>query len=103
MYSDRTLKENINPLDDETADKVLKFTPVSFNLKQGTKLQFGFIAQDIEEILPNLVYKNERGVRSVAYNQIIPLLLHQIQVLTERVDELDTMFRNQYGLPRNSQ
>lgn len=89
MYSDRNLKENINPLDDETADKVLKFTPVAFNLKGGSKLQYGFIAQDIEEILPNLVYKNDRGVRSVAYNQIIPLLLHQIQQLTERVAQLE--------------
>lgn len=89
ILSDRNLKDNISVIIDST--EVLKLKPVSFKMKGGTKLQFGFVAQDIEETkLDNIVYKNERGVRSVAYNQIIPLLLHQIQELTKRVDQLSS-------------
>jgi hypothetical protein len=88
MYSDRNLKENIHPITD--SDEVLKLKPVSFVMKGGTKKQFGFIAQDIEETeLDNIVFKNEKGIRSVAYNQVIPLLVHQIQLLRERVDYLE--------------
>lgn len=87
--SDRDLKENIHELVDSS--EVLKLKPVSFIMKGGKKLQFGFIAQDIEETtLNNIVYKNDRGVRSVAYNQILPLLLHQIQTLTKRIADLES-------------
>jgi hypothetical protein len=87
-YSDRDLKENIKPIDDFS--EVLKLKPVTFTMKGGTKKQYGFIAQDIEATeLNNIVYKNERGVRSVAYNQIIPFLVGQIQELRERVASLE--------------
>lgn len=88
MRSDRSIKDNIKPITD--SDEVLKLKPVTFTMKNGTRLQYGFIAQDIEETgLKSLVYKNERGIRSVAYNQIIALLLHQIQGLSKRVAELE--------------
>jgi hypothetical protein len=85
--SDASLKEDIIYITDSS--EVLKLKPVSFKMKGGTKLQYGFIAQDIEQTkIDNIVFKNDRGIRSVAYNQIIPLLLHQIQQLTKRVDQL---------------
>lgn len=88
MLSDRRLKEHITPITDSS--EVLKLVPVSFIMKGGTKVQFGFIAQDIEETgLENIVFQNGQGIRSVAYNQIIPLLLHQVQALTKRVAELE--------------
>ena len=88
MYSDRNLKERIHPIEDSS--EVLKLKPVTFYMKGGKKLQFGFIAQDIEETqLENIVFKNNQGYRSVGYNQIIPLLVHQIQALTKRVAELE--------------
>ena len=88
MFSDRNLKEKIQPIEDSSA--VLKLKPVTFVMKGGTKVQFGFIAQDIEETeLENIVFKNGQGIRSVAYNQVIPLLVHQIQILTERIAKLE--------------
>lgn len=88
ILSDKDLKEEITIIHDSS--EVLKLKPVSFVMKGGRKLQFGFLAQDIEETeLDNIVYRNDRGVRSVAYNQIIPLLLHQIKTLSQRVDDLE--------------
>lgn len=88
MYSDRNLKDKIVPIQDSS--DVQRLTPVSYVMKGGTKKQFGFIAQDIEELdIRNIVFKDGRGVRSVAYNQIIPLLVHQVQLLTKRIEELE--------------
>jgi hypothetical protein len=89
MLSDRNLKDNIKPILDSS--EVLKLRPVTFVIKGGKKLQYGFIAQDIEETdLNDIVYQNDRGIRSVAYNQIIPLLLHQIKELSDRVKALES-------------
>ena len=93
-WSDANLKEDIRPILDSS--EVLKLRPVAFRMKGGKKLQFGFIAQDIEETeLANIVYKDSRETRSVAYNQIIPLLLHQIQDLQDRLNNLE-MFVSKY-------
>jgi hypothetical protein len=92
MYSDRELKKDITEI--TNSSEVLKLRPVSFVMKNGKKLQFGFIAQEIENTqLENLVYKDGRGMRSVAYNQLVPLLLHQIQELTKRVAQLEEQAR----------
>lgn len=86
--SDRNLKENIQPVEDSSA--ILHLKPVSFIMKGGTKIQIGFIAQDLEGTpLESLVYKNGQGIRSIAYNQFIPLLVHAVQELTKRVAELE--------------
>lgn len=86
MKSDRNLKESIKPVLWIESVEILNLKPVSFVMKGGKKKQFGFIAQDIEETgINNIVYKNDRDIRSVAYNQIIPLLVHQIQELSKRV------------------
>lgn len=97
MFSDRNLKEKITPIEDSSA--LLKLKPVTFIMKGGTKVQFGFIAQDIEETeLENIVYKNGQGIRSVAYNQIIPLLSHQVQELNARVAYLEAIIEAQSNL-----
>lgn len=61
--SDKKLKTNIQPIL-SALDKIDALKPVSFNynskanssLKLPENSQYGFIAQDVEQILPNLVY-----------------------------------------------
>lgn len=90
--SDQRYKEEIKPITDSS--ELLKLKPMSYKMKGGTKLQFGFIAQDIEETnLANIVYQNGQGIRSVAYNQLIALLVHQVQELTERVAHLEAKLK----------
>jgi hypothetical protein len=86
--SDRTLKENIEPI--KNTGTLLELMPVQFTLKGGSKLQYGFIAQDMEETeYANLVYSNRDGIKSVAYTQLISVLTQHIQNLTERVEKLE--------------
>ena len=41
---------------------------------------FGFIAQEIEKIYPNIIKRNKRGLYSVDYIQMIPVSVKNIQL-----------------------
>jgi hypothetical protein len=83
--SDRTLKENIQPMVDSISI-LNEINPVSFNWKDNGKKSYGVIAQEIEEILPDIVDTNpDTGIKSVSYLQLISFLIdavkkHQIEI-----------------------
>tara|TARA_B110000008_G_C16402753_1_gene336446 strand:+ start:150 stop:326 length:177 start_codon:yes stop_codon:yes gene_type:complete len=52
------------------------------------KLNFSFIAQDIEKIFPYLVSIDSDGMKSVNYLEMVPLLLHKINDLERKLDEI---------------
>jgi hypothetical protein len=86
--SDKNFKENIGPISDIST--LLELVPCQFTLKGGSKLQFGFVAQDVEKTsFKNLVYQNNAGVKSLAYTQLVAVLVAHIQSLTKRVNELE--------------
>ena len=56
-------------------------------------MRTGFIAQEVEKILPDLVYdtgilQNGETIKGVNYNAIIALLTHSVNTLTETVKTL---------------
>jgi hypothetical protein len=93
--SDITLKENIKPL--ETGlDEVMKLQPRRFDWKNGDgKNIAGFVAQEVEEILPDLVsdykYNDEETKKSLKMGDMIPTLVKAIQELKAEVDKLKRM------------
>ena len=95
--SDKTLKENIKPIEN-ALDKVNKLKGVEFNWKeQGiTNLNedIGFIAQDVQEILPQLVRENENGKLSLRHQGIVPVLVEAIKELTKEIETLKTQINN---------
>lgn len=88
--SDRSLKENIRPLTG-ALDKVLKLAGVSFTWKkdaENPEEQIGFIAQDLEEVVPELVLDVEEGLKSVDYARLTPLLVEAIKEQQKQIEEL---------------
>jgi hypothetical protein len=86
--SDRRLKENINDIKVDY-DMLNSIRSVSFDWKDSGKSAYGFIAQEIEEIMPEIVNENEEtSYKSVSYTQLIPHLLEAIKDLKRQVDEL---------------
>ena len=73
--SSRKTKENIKPMEDYR--KILELDAVSFDYKnknRGTNKR-GFIAEDVEKVLPNLVYpETEEMAASLDYVGMIPYL-----------------------------
>jgi len=99
--SDRRLKDNIKPL--KGALKIIsQLRPSTYFYKENKAavfglsddLQFGLIAQELEEVLPNLVSDNaltsESGKRfkGVEYEQLIPILTQAIKELEEENESL---------------
>lgn len=76
--SDRNKKDNIESLVD-AINVINQINPVSFTWKDNGNKAYGVIAQEIEEVLPELVATNSEGVKSVSYTQIIPFLVQVIQ------------------------
>ena len=94
--SDVRLKNNINDLTEHDLDKLNNLVPKSYNLKNSKGIHFGFIAQDVEKEFPNLVSKDSDGMKSVNYLEMVPILLHKINNLEKKVEELTKKTR-QYG------
>ena len=86
--SDIRLKNNIEELGDNDLDKLNKLVPKSYNFKNDNIKHFGFIAQEVEKEFPNLVSTDNDGMKSINYLEMIPLLLHKINHLERKIDEL---------------
>jgi hypothetical protein len=94
--SDINLKENINIIDCDKTNKILNLKPCEFTYKNDDKSQihFGFIAQEFEKEIPELIYTKPDGVnessnlKAINYLEIIPLLVNKIQLMEKEIDEL---------------
>ena len=60
-YSDIRLKENITNLPSQLSD-IMALRPVEFDWKDGTGHQIGFIAQEVQEVYPDLVGEDAEGM-----------------------------------------
>lgn len=88
--SDIDYKKNIYDLTDGL-DKVLQLRPVTFNWKNedyGDRINTGFIAQEVEDVLPNSVITTEDSVKSIATSELIAVLTKAVQELKAEVNEL---------------
>jgi hypothetical protein len=92
--SDRRLKENIKNISQNDKDKVLQLVPKTYNMIDDDKKskRYGLIAQEVEELYPELVNTNEtNGIKSMNYIELIPLLLEQIKELKKSVEQIKTL------------
>ncbi len=51
--------------------------------------EYGFIAQEVKKLFPELVDENEEGLLSINYTGLIPVLVEAIKDLQERVEKLE--------------
>ncbi len=85
--SDIAYKENIEPISN-ALNKILDMRGVSYRMKDSKKQSLGVIAQEIQNILPEVVSENDNGSKTVSYNNIIAVLIEAIKELKEEVDRL---------------
>ena len=91
--SDKRLKENIKPIQ-SALDKVSKLQGVTFDWIQkedqilDIKEDIGFIAQDVQKVIPELVRENDNGMLSMRHQGIAPILLEAIKELKAEIEEL---------------
>ena len=83
--SDIRLKTNIQTIEDPLA-KVIQIEGVSFNWKEDNRPALGVIADQVQEILPELVHGNDP--KTVNYNGLIGLLIEAVKEQQIQIDEL---------------
>ena len=91
--SDISLKENIKPIKN-ALDKVEKLQGVTFDWKESDSIlnikeDIGFIAQDVQKVLPELVRENDNGKLSLRHQGIISVLAEAIKELSNRIKVLE--------------
>lgn len=111
--SDKRLKENVKAMEGDLG-KLKKLKPVVYNYKDEVpgsagadtasvatdasvtptngrskkRDRVGFLAQDFQEVFPDLVYEDENGYLSIDYISLIPSLVEALQEQQAQIDEL---------------
>lgn len=105
--SDVSLKRNISSLNN-SIDVVKRLRPVSYNMRTSVdvnapysdQLSFGFIAQEMAEVLPELVTTfihpgdvkkdgDEQNLMAISYDGLIPVLTSCIQEQQKKIEDLE--------------
>jgi hypothetical protein len=91
VQSDKRLKEDIETLPNNL-DMVRRLRPVSYHFKEPNKelgRQIGFIAQEVQQVFPELVTLNAQGYYGVNYSALIAPVTGAVQELDAKVAELE--------------
>jgi hypothetical protein len=99
LVSSRRFKEEIKPMD-QASEVLFALKPVSFRYKKEFDAEgapmFGLIAEDVEQVHPDLVSHNEKGeVQTVRYEQVNAMLLNEFLKEHRRVEELRSAMAQQ--------
>lgn len=90
--SDARLKRDISTIN-HGLDKVRKMNGVSYFWKKDRnddqRMKYGFIAQNIQAVLPSAVMEDHEGYLSVEYNAIAPVMLEAIKELDKKDQQQD--------------
>jgi len=87
--SDERIKNNVKPIQN-ALEKLNQISGISFDWNEKSEYSghdYGVIAQEVEQILPEIVTTRPSGYKAVRYEKIIPLLI-------EAIKELDTKYGN---------
>lgn len=85
--SDERIKTNIQTIEN-ALDKVKNLRGVSFQRKDSGIKNIGVIAQEVEAVIPELVRESD-GLKSVAYGNIVALLIEAIKEQNNKIEELE--------------
>ncbi|NOU17138.1 MAG: T9SS type A sorting domain-containing protein [Bacteroidales bacterium] len=100
--SDLKLKQNINKINSPLS-LVMKLNGIQFDYKEdkGVKKEkgqrLGFIAQDIEKILPGIVKTMPDSTKGIAYTDLTALLVEAIKEQQNQIDELKKLINISYS------
>ena len=86
-FSDRSLKRNIETIEDATS-KVKAMRGVTFEMINSGERSLGVIAQEVQAVFPEAVRDNN-GILSVAYGNLVGALIEAVKEMSARIDELE--------------
>lgn len=84
--SDQRLKENVKAITN-SEEKIMNLRPVKFQWKNNKKSDYGFIAQEVNKVIPEITSKDERDIVHVDYAKIVPFLVSTIQKQQKQIEK----------------
>lgn len=94
--SDYRLKQNVKPIESiEALKKISQLNPITYdkkvNFESGWMKEAGFLAHEVQAVIPDAVYGEKNGIDFQYLNtiMIIPYLVATIQQLNKRIEELE--------------
>ena len=96
--SDRKLKNNLRPIE-EPLEKLKKINGYTFEWVKNKDIHsfegkdIGVIAQEIEEVLPEVTITREDGYKAVRYEKMVPFLISCIKAQQTQIDELRELLK----------
>jgi hypothetical protein len=109
VTSDAKFKDNVQPI--SNANEIInglngvtyQWKTEEFKDKQfSTQKQIGFIAQEVEKVLPEAVIKDANGDYAVNYIEIIPILTEALKQQSKKVDYLESQISEIMSLLSNN-
>ena len=96
-HSDKRLKRNIKPINSESIlNKLLLLKGVTYEWSDNVThtarpkgLQYGFIAQNIQEVFPTKVKQDANGYLMTAYGDYDPMVVEAIRALNNKIEQLE--------------
>ncbi len=85
LSSDSRLKHDINNLKYGLGD-LLKLRPVKYTWNSDNTDDIGFIAQEIKNIVPEIVKQDSEGIYSLDYSKLTSVIVNAIKELNAKVD-----------------
>jgi Chaperone of endosialidase/Head domain of trimeric autotransporter adhesin len=80
--SDARFKQNIQPLSN-SLNKLMQISGYQYSwkpeLKKDPRMQIGLIAQNVEAVYPELVFNDSNGMKSLAYQNFVPVLVEALK------------------------
>jgi hypothetical protein len=100
--SDARMKSDVAPIEG-ALDKVMAMRGVSFlwkraefpkeNLEKGP--QIGFVAQEVEEVCPELVSTGDKGIKGIDYSRMTPVLVEAMKEQQRVISDQQTTINEQ--------
>ncbi len=105
LTSDARFKKNITSIDNGL-EIVRQLNPVNYNFKTeefkdnynfSSTLQYGFIAQDLEKVIPSTVTEMQDGYKGVNYVMLIPILTNALKSMDTKMSVMETELQTLKG------
>lgn len=92
LLSSRVYKDNIVSMRDDSL-ALMSLRPVSFEYKTDVRKvkQYGFIAEEVAEIMPEMIiYDQEGNPETIKYHLFPALIINELQRLRDRINEIQS-------------
>lgn len=98
--SDARCKTDVRPLEGSALDRVMALRAVAFRWREdhatpseidgggATPDEIGFVAQEVEDVVPEVVTHDEDGLLSMSYTSLVPVLTEALKEQQQMIEEL---------------